>query len=54
MATSGAGEFLTQAVRFLMQNKRYWLVPLILTVVVVGLLAVLSSSSTPPLHYTLY
>ena len=43
-----------QAVRFIAQNKRYWLVPLALALFVVALLAVLSSGSTAPFHYTLF
>lgn len=45
---------LEQALRFIRQNKRYWLIPLILAVVTIVVLAVLASSSMPPLHYTLY
>ena len=45
---------LGEALRFIRQNKRYWLVPLILAVVTIVVLAVLASSSQPPLHYTVY
>lgn len=54
MAGRRAQASLMQAVRFIANHKRYWLVPLVLVVFLVALLAVLSSSSAPPAHYTLY
>jgi dolichol-phosphate mannosyltransferase len=53
-AGSQADGGIREAVRFIAHHKRYWLVPLVLAVLLVVLLAVLSSSGAPPLHYTLY
>jgi hypothetical protein len=43
-------EFLT----FVFQNKKWWLTPIILILVIVGLLAVLGGSGVAPFIYSLF
>lgn len=46
-----AGEFL----RFLAQRKRYWLLPMVLTLLLLGLLVALTEgSAVAPFIYTLF
>ena len=45
-----AGEFLA----FLKQNKKWWLTPIILTVLLLGALVVLGGSAVAPFIYTLF
>jgi hypothetical protein len=45
-----AGEFLS----FLKQNKKWWLTPIILTVLLLGALVVLGGSAAAPFIYTLF
>ena len=44
------GEF----VAMLKQNKKYWLIPLILILVLFGVLVILGSSAAAPFIYTLF
>jgi hypothetical protein len=39
---------------FLRQNKKWWLLPLVLVLLVLGLLTFLSSSAAAPFIYTLF
>jgi len=45
-----AGEF----VGLLKDNKKWWLAPIIVTIVVLGLLVVLGGSAAAPFIYTLF
>ena len=45
-----AGEFLL----FLRENKKYWLIPLLGTLLLVGLLAALGGTAAAPFIYTLF
>jgi hypothetical protein len=45
---------LREFLAFLRQNKKWWLLPLILTLLLVGFFVVLSSSAVAPLIYTLF
>jgi len=48
-------EFLTDLWRFLMERKAYWLVPIILVLLLLGVLIVLGGgSSVAPFIYTLF
>jgi hypothetical protein len=38
----------------LMQNKKYWMLPIILLLLVFGVLVILSGSSAAPFIYTLF
>ncbi len=39
---------------FLKHNKKWWLLPILLTMLLVGALAVLSSTAAAPFIYTLF
>ena len=59
MTTSGT-EFkknpgvLRDLVAFLMQNKKWWLVPVVIVTLLVGALIVLGSTAAAPFIYTLF
>ena len=54
-AEQGRGGFLRELWGFMRQNKKWWLLPLLLTLLVFGLLVFLSSSSgLTPFIYTLF
>jgi len=38
----------------LMENKKYWMIPIILTLLLFGLLVILGGSSSAPFIYTLF
>jgi hypothetical protein len=48
--TGLAGEF----IGLLKDNKKWWLAPIIVTIVVLGLLVVLGGSAAAPFIYTLF
>lgn len=48
--TTLAGEF----VQFLRENKKWWLTPIILSVLLLGALVVLGGSAAAPFIYTLF
>jgi hypothetical protein len=51
----GKGRVLTEFWQFLLQEKKYWLVPIIIVFVLFGLLIVFSqSSAVAPFIYTLF
>jgi hypothetical protein len=51
----GKGRVLSEFVQFLKQEKKYWLVPIIIVFVLFGLLIVFSqSSAVAPFIYTLF
>lgn len=39
---------------FIIENKKWWLIPILLSLAVVGILVVLSSSGAAPFIYTLF
>jgi hypothetical protein len=39
---------------FLAQNKKWWLIPIVMALVLVGLMAVLGSTGAGPFVYTLF
>lgn len=45
-----AGEFFL----FIKENKAYWMIPIVLTLALVGLLAALSTTGAAPFIYTLF
>jgi hypothetical protein len=45
-----AGEFMAM----LKQNKKYWLIPIILILLLVGVLIILGSTAAAPFIYTLF
>ncbi len=44
----------TEFLEFLLHNKKWWLTPIILVLLVVGLLVVLGSTGAAPFIYTLF
>jgi hypothetical protein len=48
--TTLAGEF----VQFLRENKKWWLTPIILSILLLGALVVLGGSAAAPFIYTLF
>ncbi len=45
---------LKELVSFLMDNKKYWLLPIVLMLLLLGGFIILSSSSMAPFIYTLF
>lgn len=45
---------LRELVELIMHNKKWWLVPVILALLIIGLLAVLGSSALAPFIYPLF
>jgi len=51
----GKGRVLSEFVQFLRQEKKYWLVPIVVVFILFGLLIVFSqSSAVAPFIYTLF
>jgi hypothetical protein len=50
---SSAG-IVTEFIQFLRHNKKWWLLPIILVLLAVGVLVVLSSTALAPFIYTLF
>jgi len=49
------GAVVRDLLRFLMRRKRYWLLPMVLTLLLLGLLVVLTEgSAVAPFIYTLF
>jgi Family of unknown function (DUF5989) len=46
--------FFYELLRFLSQNKKWWLLPIILITLLLGLLMILGSSTAAPFIYTLF
>ena len=40
--------------KMLMENKKYWMIPIVLTLLLFGLLVILGGSSSAPFIYTLF
>ena len=45
---------LNEIVSFALSNKKYWLIPFILTLLILGSLVIFSGSSAAPFIYTLF
>ena len=46
--------FWKDLVSFLMQNKKWWLVPVVVVTLLVGVLIILGSTAAAPFIYTLF
>lgn len=46
--------FVQELVQFLRENKKWWLVPLIGSLLLIGLISVLAGSGAAPFIYTLF
>ena len=53
-ATGKSGNLAGEVLTFLRQNRKWWLLPLIVVLVLVGGLIVLSSTAVAPFIYTLF
>jgi hypothetical protein len=53
-ADQGQATILGEFFDFLLHNKKWWLTPIVLVILIVGLLTVLGSSAAAPFIYTLY
>jgi hypothetical protein len=45
---------LSEFLRFLKHNKKFWLIPLLLVLLVLGLLIILGGTAAAPFIYTLF
>jgi hypothetical protein len=46
--------FVTDVVQFLVQNRKWWLMPIVIVLALVGVLLVLGGTSAAPFIYTLF
>lgn len=53
-AAQRGGGFLREFVDFLLHNKKWWLIPIILALLLVGILVILGSTAAAPFIYTLF
>jgi drug/metabolite transporter superfamily protein YnfA len=53
-AAEGRGGFLIELWGFLKENKKWWLLPIIVVFLIFGLLILLSSTGVAPFIYTLF
>jgi hypothetical protein len=53
-AKGGSQSLLAEFGRFLWQTKKWWMVPIILTLLLLGALIYLSGSAAAPFIYTLF
>ena len=51
---SGRGGLATEFFQFLKHNKKYWLIPLLLALLCLGILVMLGGSAVAPFIYTLF
>ena len=49
-----SGNLLSEFLAMLMQNKKYWLLPIFLVLLVFGLLLILGGTSLAPFIYSLF
>jgi len=47
-------ELLTDLYRFLMERKKFWLIPVIVAMLLIGLLIMASGSAMAPFIYTIF
>lgn len=47
-------ELLTDLYRFLMERKKFWLIPVIIAFLLIGLLIMASGSAVAPFIYTIF
>jgi hypothetical protein len=51
---SNRNSFISEFWLFLMENKKWWLLPMVLVILLLGVLVLLSSSPVAPFVYTLF
>ena len=53
-AAAGRHSFLREFGHFLMENKKWWMIPILTVLLLVGLLLVVGGSGVAPFIYTLF
>jgi hypothetical protein len=53
-AETGERGFITEFLFFLKHNKKWWLIPVIITLLMIGSLVILGGTSVAPFIYTLF
>lgn len=53
-AAQGDQRLFLEYIRFLSRNKKYWLIPIVAVLLLIGLLAMLGGSSAGAFIYTLF
>lgn len=53
-AASERQSFLAEFTQFLMQNKKWWMIPILTVLLLVGLLLIVGGSGVAPFIYTLF
>ncbi len=53
-AARGEGSFMSELWGFLRQNKKWWLIPILVVLALFGLLLLASSTGIAPFIYTLF
>jgi hypothetical protein len=53
-AEQGSASLLGELVGFLRENKKWWLIPIVLAVLVIGVLVFLGGTAVAPFIYTLW
>ncbi len=53
-AQAGRQSFLSEFAQFLMENKKWWMVPILAVLLLVGVLLIAGGSGVAPFIYTLF
>jgi hypothetical protein len=53
-AEQGSSNLLTELLGFLRENKKWWLIPVVVALLMIGLLVVLGGTAVAPFIYTLW
>ena len=53
-AAGQSGNLLSQIWQMLRQNKKYWLLPIIIVLLLLGVIVILGATSAAPFIYTLF
>lgn len=53
-AASGRQSFLAEFGAFLMENKKWWMIPILAVLLLVGVLLIVGGSGVAPFIYTLF
>jgi Family of unknown function (DUF5989) len=53
-AGAGRASLMSELVQFIVQNKKWWLVPIVIVLAIFGVLMLLGSTAAAPFIYTLF
>jgi hypothetical protein len=53
-ASSGRSSFLSEFAHFLMDNKKWWMIPILVVLLLIGVLLIAGGSGVAPFIYTLF